>query len=82
MKDKDIDEFSVRIHDSDGLPFVNNKGNANFMRKLNPDEIRTRNTPKVDFFFAFRTKKFYILGMAEFWENKARDVFSMTSETK
>ena len=23
VKDKDIDEFSVRIHDSDGLPFVN-----------------------------------------------------------
>ena len=31
VKDKDIDEFSVRIHDSDGLPFVNNKGNANFI---------------------------------------------------
>ena len=31
VKDKDIDEFSMRIHDSDGLPFVNNKGNANFI---------------------------------------------------
>ena len=30
-KDKEIDEFSVRIHDSDGLPFANNKGNANFI---------------------------------------------------
>jgi len=28
---RDIDELSVRIHDSDGLPFVNNKGNANFI---------------------------------------------------
>jgi len=27
---RDIDEISVRIHDSDGLPFVNNKGKANF----------------------------------------------------
>jgi len=31
VKDKEIDEFSVRIHDSDGLPFANNKGNANFI---------------------------------------------------
>jgi len=31
VKDKEIDEFNVRIHDSDGLPFVNNKGNANFI---------------------------------------------------
>ena len=29
--DRDIDDISVRIHDSDGLPFVNNKGNANFI---------------------------------------------------
>ena len=27
VKDKDIDELSVRIHDSGGLPFANNKGN-------------------------------------------------------
>jgi len=31
VKYKDIDELNVRIHDSDGLPFVNNKGNANFI---------------------------------------------------
>ena len=31
VNDRDIDELSVRIHDSDGLPFVNNKGNANFI---------------------------------------------------
>ena len=26
VKDREIDEFNLRIHDSDGLPFVNNKG--------------------------------------------------------
>ena len=31
VNDRDVDEISVRIHDSDGLPFVNNKGNANFI---------------------------------------------------
>ena len=31
VNDRDIDELSVRIHDSDALPFVNNKGNANFI---------------------------------------------------
>ena len=31
VKDKEIDELSIRIHDSDGLPFANNKGNANFI---------------------------------------------------
>jgi len=31
VNDRDIDELIVRIHDSDGLPFVNNKGNANFI---------------------------------------------------
>ena len=31
VNDRDIDELSVRIHDSDGLPFVNNKSNANFI---------------------------------------------------
>jgi len=31
VRDKEIDEFSIRIHDSDGLPFANNKGNANFI---------------------------------------------------
>ena len=31
VKDKELDELTIRIHDSDGLPFVNNKGNANFI---------------------------------------------------
>jgi len=31
VNDQDVDEISVRIHDSDGLPFVNNKGKANFI---------------------------------------------------
>jgi len=31
VNDRDVDELSVRIHDSDGLHFVNNKGNANFI---------------------------------------------------
>ena len=31
IKDKELDEITVKISDSDGLPFVNNKGNANFI---------------------------------------------------
>ena len=27
---KELDELTIRIHDADGLPFVNNKGDANF----------------------------------------------------
>ena len=35
VKDKELDELTIRIHDSDGLPFANNKGNANFIIILN-----------------------------------------------
>jgi len=31
VKDKEIDELTIKIHDSDGLPFANSKGNANFI---------------------------------------------------
>ena len=31
VKDKEVDELTIKIHDSDGLPFVNSKGNANFI---------------------------------------------------
>ena len=31
VSDKEIDELTVKITGSDGLPFINNKGNANFI---------------------------------------------------
>ena len=34
VSDKNLDELTVRIKGSDGLPFVNNKGNANVILVL------------------------------------------------
>ena len=31
VKDKELDELTIKISDADRLPFVNNKGNANFI---------------------------------------------------